>query len=198
MMASTMRCCKNVLNPLLVLLLLVWLPFAAAADVEVRNPSLTPTDDGYALSADFNIDINNRLEESEDRGVVLYFVVEFELNRHRWYWLDDKVASRTLTYRLSYNALTRLYRLSNGALHQNFTTLESALRLLSRLRNWTVLERGSSGLVYGQPYQASVRFRLDTSQLPKPFQLTALAYREWNLGSDWARWNFVPEPREAR
>ena len=71
MMASTMRCCKNVLNPLLVLLLLVWLPFAAAADVEVRNPSLTPTDDGYALSADFNIDFNNRLEEAVDRGVVL-------------------------------------------------------------------------------------------------------------------------------
>jgi hypothetical protein len=30
--------------------------------------------------------------------------------------------------------------------------------------------------------------RLDTTQLPKPFQVSALANREWTLASQWKRW----------
>ena len=31
--------------------------------------------------------------------------------------------------------------------------------------------------------------RLDTAQLPKPFQVSALANREWTLASPWKRWD---------
>ena len=41
-------------------------------------------------------------------------------------------------------------------------------------------------------YEAAVRLRLDTAQLPKPFQLTTLTSRDWNLQSDWVRWSFTP------
>ena len=34
--------------------------------------------------------------------------------------------------------------------------------------------------------------RLDTSQLPRPFQLTAVGSRDWNIGSDWYRWTVAP------
>jgi hypothetical protein len=30
--------------------------------------------------------------------------------------------------------------------------------------------------------------RLDVTQLPKPFQINALASRDWNLASEWFRW----------
>jgi hypothetical protein len=36
-------------------------------------------------------------------------------------------------------------------------------------------------------YLASARMRLDTAQLPKPFQVSALTDREWTLTSDWVR-----------
>jgi hypothetical protein len=78
----------------------------------------------YPVSADFNINLNARLEDAIERGITLYFVVDFELSRSRWYWLDEQVASRSQTYQLSYHALTRQYRLSSGALHQSFTSLE--------------------------------------------------------------------------
>ena len=44
----------------------------------------------------------------------------------------------------------------------------------------------------GSVYAAAVRMRLDVSQLPKPFQLNALASRDWNLSSDWHRWSVKP------
>ncbi len=87
--------------------------------------------------------------------------------------------------RLSYHALTRQYRISRGALHQSFSGLPEALRVLSRVRSWQVLERAE---IDAGDYQAALRMRLDVTQLPKPFQVNALTSREWNLASEWRRW----------
>jgi hypothetical protein len=41
--------------------------------------------------------------------------------------------------------------------------------------------------------------RLDTTRLPKPFQMTALTDRDWNPQSEWKRFDFtVPTPTSAR
>lgn len=188
-----MRCCRKLLDSLVCGVILLLLALAAeATDLTVRNPQLVADEDGYVLSADFNINFNSRLEDAVNKGVVLYFATDFELNRSRWYWFDEHVVRRSRTVQLSYHALTRQYRLSTGALHQSFPTLDEALRVLSRLRNWQVLEAGE---VKGdQVYLAGVRMRLDLTQMPKTFQVNALANKDWNLVSEWMRWNFTPDP----
>ena len=124
------------------------------------------------------------------KGVALYFLLEFEIIRQRWYWLDEKVINTQQQYRLAYNALTRQYRIGIGAFFQNFNDLNEALAFLSRVRRRQVLELGT--LSRGATYAAAARMRLDVSQLPKPFQLNALASRDWNLSSDWHRWSVKP------
>lgn len=169
-----------------------------AAEITVSAPQLEVSDDGLALSADFALDLNPVLEEAVNRGVVLHFVIDFELNRPRWYWLDEKLFSRSQTMRLSYHALTRQYRLANGALHQNFDSLSSALRVLSRLRYWQVVDKSERALLRaGETLQAAVRMRLDLTQLPRPFQVAAIGNRDWSLQSDWLAWQYVL-PAEAR
>ncbi len=187
----------------LCLALLVLLPFVAwAAEIDISNPQLVAGDDGYVLSADFKFDLTPRLEEAVTKGVVLYFVADFELTKGRWYWLDEKLASRSQTYRLSYHALTRQYRLSTGGLHQSFATLSDAVQVLSRLRNWGVIERGEKGIRAGEPYEAALRLRLDVTQLPRPFQISALGNKEWSLASDWKTWQAtlpaITPPVEAK
>ena len=177
------------------LLVLFLLPALAwSAEIDIADPQLLPADDGYALSADFRFDLNPRLEDAGAKGVVLYFVADFELTRGRWYWLDEKLASRSQTYRLSYHALTRQYRLSTGGLHQSFATLEEAVQVLCRLRNWLVVERGDKGVRPGEPYEAMLRLRLDVTQLPRPFQISALGNRDWSLASDWKSWQTTLAP----
>lgn len=190
-MASSIACSKSVIDILCRWLLALMLvpALAWAAEIEVANPQLQAGDDGYVLAADFKFELNPRLEEAVAKGVVLYFVADFELTKARWYWLDEKLVSRSQTYRLSYNALTRQYRLSAGSgLHQSFATLSDALQVLSRLRNWVVAERGEKGLRVGDTYEAALRLRLDVTQLPKPFQITALGNKDWSLASDWKTW----------
>jgi len=170
---------------------MAWAPLVRADTVAARAAELRLEEDHYVLDADFDLVLNATLEEAIVRGVPLYFVVEFELQRPRWYWIDDTVVSNTLSYRLSYNALTRQYRLSSGgAFYQNLPTLEEAQRLISRVRGRSVIDK--SVLFKGVRYEAAVRLRLDTTQLPKPFQISALTSRDWSLQSDWVRWSFTP------
>ena len=190
-MDSIMPCCGKLPSWFHLAVLLLFASLGAqAADITVRNPQLSVGEDGYVLAADFSISLNARLEDTVARGVALYFVVDFELTRSRWYWLDEEVVSRSQSFQLSYHALTRQYRLSSGALHQSFATLDEAMRILSRLRNWQVLDKGS--LTTTQVYLAAVRMRLDVTQMPKTFQVNALANRDWNLSSEWLRWNVTP------
>jgi hypothetical protein len=181
-----------------ILVLLVATP-ARADVIEVREVALRAVEDGMVLDADFDFELSPRLEEVVANGVPLYFRVEFELVRPRWYWFDERAASRQLQMRLSYHALSRHYRLSSGALpqqnllQQNFATLEEALNVLKRLRNWRVVERSVS--FSRADYQAGVRMRLDTTLLPRPFQLSALTSRELHLESSWRRF-LVASPEQ--
>lgn len=168
-------------------------PGTAAADtVAVRSAELRIEEGEVLLNAEFDLTLNATLEEALQRGIPLYFLLEFELSRSRWYWLDEKVSQTTLSYRVSYNALTRQYRvaLGSGLLAPTFNTLEEVERYVGRVTSRPVAS--ASALSKGTRYDAALRLRLDVNQLPKPFQVSALGSREWTLSSDWYRWSFVP------
>jgi hypothetical protein len=117
-------------------------------------------------------------------------VLELDLSRPRWYWLDEKTHQYAITYRVTYNALTQQYRVSSGLLGQTFASLDEVHRFLSRVTSRQVARRDQ--LAGGVRYDAAIRLRLDGNQLPKPFQVNALTSREWSLQSDWHRWSFEP------
>ncbi len=180
----------------LLLALACLLALAARGDeIEVRDARLAATEEGIALDADFAFDFSPRLVEAVVNGVPLYFVVEFELTRPRWWWFDEKTAVKRMQLRISYHPLTRQYRLSTGLLQQQFASLEEALHVLRRVRNWVVIERGVP--LADASHEAAVRMRLDIALLPKPFQLSALTNRELHLESPWRRFSFRPPPAEA-
>ena len=176
-------------------------PAGRAEGIEVLDASLRAVEEGLVLDADFELELTPRLAEVVANGVPLYFRVEFQLTRPRWYWLDEKAASRHLQLRLSYHALSRQYRLSTGLLQQSFATLEEALNVLKRVRNWLVVDRTARFAT--ADYHAALRMRLDTALLPKPFQMSALLNRDLQLGSAWRRFTVrsprhLPAPVESR
>ena len=185
-----MRCIALFLKLLPLALALAIAGNAYADEIVVREANLRATDEGLVLNAEFSFQITPRLAEAVENGVPLYFELDFELSRSRWYWFDEKAVAKRMQVRLSYHALSRQYRLSTGLLQQSFGTMEEALDVLRQLRNWLVVDRSVS--LADPTYEAAVRMRLDTTLLPKPFQLSALTNREWNLESAWRRFSFRP------
>jgi hypothetical protein len=172
-------------------------PAAARADeIQIENATIEATEDGWSLDADFEFELNPRLAEALQNGLSLQFVVECEISRSRWYWFDERIATRTLRWRLWFHALTRQYRLSSGAFSQSFGSLAEAQRALARLRGWKIAERGQ--LRPDTVYDVYLRMRLDTSQLPRPFQVTVLGNREWVLASQWQRLAYMPASNGER
>lgn len=165
-------------------------PSVRADTIPVKAAELRIEDGEVLLNAEFQLNFNSTLEEALQRGIALYFTLEFEMTRSRWYWLDERVGHASLTSRVSYNALTRQYRVSSGLLTQTLGTLEEVERYVGRVTSRPVAP--ASAVSKGQRYDAAIRLRLEVNQLPKPFQVDALASREWTLASDWYRWSFVP------
>ena len=164
-----------------------------AGSIEPKRGLLSTAEDGSTvLNAEFAIDLGPRLEEAVSRGVPLYFNLEFELTRPRWWWSNESTISKNTQYRLSYTALTRQYRLTVGNLHRNFSTLDEALRVMSRLVDIPVADRGA--LKMGETYDAGMRLSLDRSQLPKPLQVDAIANKDWQVETRVLRWQYVPSP----
>ena len=165
-------------------------PAQSAKSASVSQLKLEQADDGIYLNAQVQFELPNLVEEVLDKGIAIYFVAEAELYRERWYWTDQKVAQATRHMRLAYQPLTRRWRLNVSpvpitnsgfgvSLNQNFDTLSEALdgvRRVARLRLGDISEIGDEG-----PHPVSFRFRLDTSQLPRPFQIGVVGLADWNI-----------------
>ncbi|AZG12968.1 MULTISPECIES: DUF4390 domain-containing protein [Cupriavidus] len=181
---------------LLMLALLVHVPHASAQLIETTEARIDYQDGGFELAAAFDFDLPPALEDALHKGISLYFVVDFQLSRARWYWFDEKPVNTSRAVRLSYQPLTRQYRVSTGGLQLPFNRLKGALQFIQQVRGWRVFERRDVKL--GETYHAETRMRLDLSQLPKPFQINAVNTRDWNLSSDWKRFNYtVPTNLDA-
>ncbi|HVY08266.1 MAG TPA: DUF4390 domain-containing protein [Burkholderiales bacterium] len=194
-MVSTIASSRS--NDLLRWLLLLCLACCSAValaseGIHVKSAEISRSGNEYYIDANFEVELTRTLEDALNRGLALHFIVEFELIKPRWYTLylwNKTVLDFQQQYRLTYNALTRQYRLSVGVLHQNLDTLNDALALLGRVRPRFLTDVET--LDQGTVYEAAIRMRLDVSQLPKPFQINALASRDWTLASEWFRWTIT-------
>jgi hypothetical protein len=197
-----MRCCTNKLDWLKQSLYAIglWLfaSIAFADGIVVSKAEARLTEDGYQLSADFDIHLSSPVETALKRGVTLYFVSELAINRSRWYWLNTDVARDEQVTKLSFNALTQQYRITRGSLFQSFHELKDALLVLGHQTASPVpvalLDKKGGGYFTrllkkgSECCSAFARMRLDVTQLPKPMQVNALTNEDWNLESEPYRW----------
>ena len=181
--------CRGALSCLLLFLAaLLSLAPARAADIPSMRVERGP--DGLMLSAQVRFDLPHAVDEALQKGIPLFFVAEAVLLRDRWYWYDKEVARATRHMRLSYQPLTRRWRLmvSNApignagvALGQNFDTLDEALAVVQRISGWKIADL--QDVEPDARHGITLRFRLDTTQLPRPFQIGLVGQDDWNIAA---------------
>lgn len=145
-------------------------------------------DEGVILSANVKFDLPQVVDDALAKGIPMFFTAEAVLFRDRWYWYDRQVASVARHMRLSYQPLTRRWRLvvshtpignSGLALGQTFETREEALAAVQRISHWKIADVAE--VDPDARYNVDFRFRLDVSQLPRPFQIGAVGQADWNI-----------------
>lgn len=165
--------------------------YAGAETAELSSFMIERAEDGVYLSATVKMDLPSVVDDVLRKGIPVFFVAETELRRERWYWYDKAVVSTARHMRLAYQPLLRRWRLqvapspigNNGlgvTLSQSFDSLPDALAAIQRFARWKIVD--PADLEADARYNVSFQFRLDVSQLPRPFQIGALGQSEWSLG----------------
>ena len=151
---------------------------------------LDRAEDGLYLSTTLDLVLPELAEDALYKGIPMFFVAEAQVMRDRWYWSDRQVAEATRYLRLSYQPLTRRWRLNISpvpfatsglgvVLGQNFDDYSDALSAMQRISRWKIA--GSDVIEADAVHTVNFRFRLDMSQLPRPFQIGLAGRSGWNL-----------------
>lgn len=174
------RAAQRVAGGLLLALSLLFAASALRADaIDLLGFDLTRDEQGLLLGYTARIELPRAVEDAMLKGVPLYFVAHAEVYRERWYWRDKRVASATRSWRLTWQPLTRRYRVNFGSVSQNYDSLADALGAVQRATRWRLAD--PEALDDGEHY-LEFSLRLDTSQLPRPLQIGFDGQADWELG----------------
>lgn len=170
--------------------------FLAYAGQQARATELTQlkverADDGVYLSAVVEFELPPVVEDALMKGIPMFFVVEADIYQNRWYWTDKRVASATRTIRLAFQPLTRRWRVNivtglvssssglRATLNQNYDSLPEALSAVQRLSRWRIADNAE--VDPDVVHRLDFSFRLDLSQLPRPFQIGVAGQKDWTI-----------------
>ncbi len=178
----------------------------AAQATEVTQLKMERSEEGVYLSASVQFDLPAVVEDAMLKGIPMFFVAEADIYRDRWYWYDKRVTTATRTMRLAYQPLTRRWRLNvlpgaisvtglRASFSQNYDSLPDAISSIQRLSRWRIAD--ATEVEADVRHRVEFRFRLDLSQLPRPFQIGVAGQKDWTIAVETNRELIVEPIREA-
>jgi hypothetical protein len=193
--------CERLLRRVLASLVMVCAGAAVQA-AEVTQLRMERSDESVYLSATVRFELPMVVEDALLKGIPMFFVAEADIYRDRWYWYDKRITTATRTMRLAYQPLTRRWRLNilpgaisvtglRASLSQNYDTLSEAMAAIQRISRWRIAD--AAEIDAASRHNVEFRFRLDLSQLPRPFQIGVAGQRDWTIAVEDSR-QLVPEP----
>ena len=162
--------------------------WAQVTPAEVTQLHVERTEEGVLLSAAVRFELPQAVDDALAKGIPMFFVAEAAIFRDRWYWYDKRVAFASRHMRLAFQPLTRRWRLqvssspignSGLVLGQMFDSRDEALAAVQRISRWRIAE--AHDVDPDATHNIDFRFRLDVSQLPRPFQIGAVGQADWYI-----------------
>ena len=177
-----------------------------ALATEVTQLQMERSEEGVYLSASVQFDVPVVVEDAMLKGIPMFFVAEADIYRARWYWYDKRITTATRTMRLAYQPLTRRWRLNvlpgaisvtglRASFSQNYDSMADAISSIQRLARWRIAD--AAEVEVDARHKVEFRFRLDLSQLPRPFQIGVAGQKDWAITAETSRELIAETIREA-
>ena len=183
---------KRLLGRLFLPTLLTLFAVASQAQIQAEIPILRAERSGNEVfvSANVSVELPTIVEDALLKGVPMFFMLEADLYLDRWYWYDKRISGAQRQLRLAYQPLTRRWRVTQSlgmgsdssqglSLNQSYESLAEALSVVRQVSRWKVAELADTDPT--SKIKLLFRFRLDLSQLPRPFQIGAIGQSEWDI-----------------
>jgi Domain of unknown function (DUF4390) len=152
---------------------------APRGGMELQNLQVQRTDEALSLSYQVRVDLPKDLEDALLKGLSIVFVARANLYRSRWYWTDKPRVEAERRWRLSYQPLTRHWRVNIDGLSRSYDSLREAMGVMQRAGQWRLIEPGPPP--DDREHYLEFSFELDKDELPRPLQLSLGGSSDWNL-----------------
>lgn len=162
-----------------------------------KNEARITSTGQLAISTRFDIQLPEQLAAILQQGVPLDFALSYQLERPTFASYKFKINQlvnneNIVNYRLSYHPLTNRYRVTVGTFSSEYNSLNTALKAIGAILDWTVLSTGTLSDSTPEDTKALVRLNLTASKLPKPFQINIINSKNWDLDSGWLELHIKP------
>ena len=140
------------------------------------------------LSTDVSLQLSGLARSALESGVALEFDIDIEVWRQLSFWPDETLRRYQISHRLSYQELTRSYRLERlqSGDRVSFSNLKDALHSLASLRDLVLLPEAE--LKNGRRHFGSMVISIDIDALPSPLRTQAYFSRAWKLQGGEQQW----------
>ena len=166
---------------------------AVAADdrFEIRNAFAEPVEGVWQLNANIDLGLTEAALEAVQEGIPLTLVVEIQVSRERRFLPDAGVAELEQRWRMTYDALSERYIVTNrnSGAQTTFPTLDEALAVMSVIRNLPMID--ADLLEPGRRHEVSLRATLEIGGLPDAVKIL-IFWRDWSRSTEWYTWSIRP------
>ena len=152
---------------------------AGKPGIELAQVQVQRADGDLVLDYTVRFELPHDVEDALGKGVAVVFVARAEVFRERWYWTDRSRAVAERRWRVSFQPLTRRWRVTFDGLSQHYGSLQEALAVMKRGRQWRLMDNAPSN--DERDHYVEFTFELDRNELPRPMQIGLEGQSDWAL-----------------
>jgi len=172
------------------LLLLTGNP-ALAQEARLTDVIVTNTRDDLLVYLTVEGAFTQEMETAIKSGVSTTFSFFVNLYRDRNWWLDKKIAARTITHSIKYDNLKKKYSIERSWENEPHITqsFSEAQKLMSEVDSLNIIPLAE--LKKGTAYQIQAKAELSKRTLPLKLHYVLFFISLWDFETDWYTIDFV-------
>ncbi|MEL7025413.1 MAG: DUF4390 domain-containing protein [Pseudomonadota bacterium] len=157
--------------------------------IEIRSAESELVDGVHLAMARLQYQLSERIEQALAGGIALEFVMEFEIDRVRRWWLDGNVDTVRVSYELRFDSVSERYTLRNTNTGQRTTyaTIFGALNALGRVDRLPLID--DTLLSEDGRYRVSMRASVTISEYPVSLRYLLFWRNDWRASSNRVTWS---------
>lgn len=145
----------------------------------------------YYLDAAYDFELTEEAYKALRHGISFEIHTHFQLcMKRKWLW-DKLITEKMLVYKLEHKPLTENFltiNLTTGLRH-SYDSLDAALNHIKQISKLSLFDQAL--LSESKTYVARIRAFLDIESLPPPMRPQAYFSSNWDIASEWYRWELV-------
>jgi hypothetical protein len=177
---------KHTTCALLVSLLLLVSPAAAAQTAEINQITVSNTNDHLLLYASLRGVFTDEIKQAVLGGTTISVVFIILLKQARFLWFDDKIADINVVHSIAYDkvkkefVVRRSWRNSEPEIIPSF---EEAQERVSRIEHLKIIPL--SRIAKGAQYQLQIKAEANRKTLPLGLNTVLFFMSFWDVATDW-------------